>query len=109
MNIATAIRGDSARVSPYGDIDFDSLVQLRACVSGLPATVIAVEFDLGHVPFMDMAGLHLLGEAQGSPGRAVTVAHLQPQPQRLLEMAASVFPHRGWDRYVPGPLEPQSA
>ncbi|MFF0384874.1 hypothetical protein [Streptomyces sp. NPDC004286] len=105
MIVTTLIDGDSARLTPHGDIDYDSLDRLSACVSRLPAALRHIEWDLHDTPFMDMAGLRLLATSPGPCERVTTVTHLRPQPLRLLETAAAVFPHMNWSRYLPSSLE----
>lgn len=60
VNITTTIHGTTARITPYGDIDFDTLPPLRAAAEALPAHVTDLIRDLNHTAFMDTAGLHLL-------------------------------------------------
>ncbi|MEW2515385.1 hypothetical protein [Streptomyces sp. NPDC046870] len=73
MNITTAT-GTSARITPRGDIDHDTLPSLRAA-DALPAHVTDLTGNLQHTPFMDVAGLHLLfgSAAPDGPNRRTTV------------------------------------
>lgn len=94
MNITTTIDGTSARISPCGEIDFDTLPLLRAAVDVLPPQVTDLQWDLTLTPFMDVAGLHLLFSptTSGDPERQATVAGLRAQPLSLLLTAADVNP-----------------
>ncbi|MEU2021422.1 STAS domain-containing protein [Streptomyces sp. NPDC016469] len=95
MDITTVINGTSARISPIGEIDSDTLAPLRAATDALPPHVTDVQWDLHDAPFMDVAGLHLLlspRARRGAPGRSVTVTGLRPQPLRLLLLAADISP-----------------
>lgn len=94
MNITTTVDGTSARISPCGEIDFDSLPPLRAAVDALPAQVTDLQWDLTRTPFMDVAGLHLLftPTAGSGPEPRATVTGLRTQPLSLLLMAADVNP-----------------
>ncbi|MER6847041.1 STAS domain-containing protein [Streptomyces flaveolus] len=91
----TTIDGTSARITPCGDIDYDTLPPLRAAADALPAHVTDLLWDLNHTAFMDVAGLHLLftPTPPGSgPHRRTTVTGLRPQPHRLLLLAADLNP-----------------
>ncbi|MFD7691594.1 hypothetical protein [Streptomyces sp. NPDC059781] len=94
MNITTVIDGTSARITPYGDIDFDALPPLRAAADALPAHVTDLMWDLNHTAFMDTAGLHLLFTPRPSdvPDRRTTATGLRRQPLRLLLLAADLHP-----------------
>ncbi|MGV9565031.1 STAS domain-containing protein [Streptomyces sp. NPDC003480] len=94
MNITTTIDGTSARISPCGEIDFDTLPPLRAAVDALPPQVTDLQWDLTHTPFMDIAGLHLLftPTTSSGPERRATVTGLRAQPLWLLLTAADVNP-----------------
>ena len=94
MNITTTIDGTSARITPYGDIDFDTLPPLRAAADALPAHVTDLLWDLNHTAFMDTAGLHLLFTPcpPGGPNRRTTATGLRCQPLRLLILAADLRP-----------------
>ncbi|MGW6485685.1 ANTAR domain-containing protein [Streptomyces sp. NPDC055056] len=99
MRITTMIDGVFAWITPHGPIDHEALPQLRAAVAVLPYEVTSVVWDLSDVPFMDVAGLHLLfgrppEDIPEPPTAAVT--GLGPQPLRLLQLAAQTYP----------PLEP---
>ena len=90
MDITTTITGTTARITPRGDLDFDTLPPLRAAADALPAHVTDLLWDLDHTPFMDLAGLHLLfaPTPPHGPDRRTTVTGLRPQPLRLLLLAA---------------------
>ncbi|UFQ99935.1 STAS domain-containing protein [Streptomyces sp. Go40/10] len=92
MNITTTIDGTFARISPCGEIDFDTLHPLRAAVDALPLRVTDLQWDLTHTPFMDVAGLRLLFTPTSGPECRVTVTGLRAQPLALLLMAADVNP-----------------
>ncbi|MEU5254394.1 STAS domain-containing protein [Streptomyces longwoodensis] len=94
MNITTAISGTSARITPRGEIDHDTLPSLRAAADALPARVTDVTWNLRHTPFMDVAGLHLFFSPTALDGadRRTTVTGLRQQPLRLLFLAADVHP-----------------
>lgn len=96
MNITTAINGTTARITPRGDIDFDTLPPLRTAAHALPAHVSDVLWDLSHTPFMDLAGLHLLFTptpvVPHGRGRRTSVTGLRSQPLRLLLLAADTNP-----------------
>jgi anti-anti-sigma regulatory factor len=94
MDITITIDGASARITPRGDIDFDTLAPLRAAVDSLPAHVTDLLWDLRHTPFMGVAGLHLLftPATRGRPERTTTVTGLLPQPLRLLLLATDTCP-----------------
>ncbi|MFD9404789.1 ANTAR domain-containing protein [Streptomyces sp. NPDC060011] len=95
MRITTMIDGAFARITPHGPIDHEALPELRAAVAVLPYEVTSVVWDLSDVPFMDVAGLHLLfgrppEDIPEPPTAAVT--GLGPQPLRLLQLAAQTYP-----------------
>ncbi|MFB7031611.1 MULTISPECIES: STAS domain-containing protein [unclassified Streptomyces] len=94
MNITTTITGTSARITPHGEIDLDTLPPLRAAVDRLPPHVTGLVWDLEHLSFTDIAGLRLLfGPApQGSVCRRTSVTSLREQPLQLLLIAADLFP-----------------
>ncbi|MFD8522258.1 STAS domain-containing protein [Streptomyces capillispiralis] len=93
MNVTTTIDGTSARISAHGEIDFDTLPPLRAAAASLPPQVTDLQWDLTHVPFMDVAGLHLLFDSTTSGLDCRTaVSGLGSQPLRLLHTAAGVNP-----------------
>lgn len=94
MNITTIIDGTSARITPYGDIDFDTLPPLRAAADALPSRVTDLMWDLNHTAFMDTAGLHLLfiPRPPDGPNRRTTATGLRRQPLRLLLLAADLHP-----------------
>ncbi|MFD8275946.1 STAS domain-containing protein [Streptomyces flaveolus] len=95
MNITTTIDGTSARITPCGDIDYDTLPPLRAAADALPVHVTDLLWDLTHTAFMDVAGLHLLFTSAPSgngPHRRTTVTGLRRQPYRLLLLAADLNP-----------------
>ncbi|MEU3935669.1 hypothetical protein AB0E85_27070 [Streptomyces sp. NPDC029044] len=95
MNIITTIDGTSARVSPGGDIDFDTLPPLRATVDALPPHVTDLQWDLTSTAFMDVTGLNFLFASaphDSAPGRRTTVTGLNRQPLWLLLLAAEVRP-----------------
>ncbi|MFE9499086.1 STAS domain-containing protein [Streptomyces collinus] len=94
MNITTTSDGTTARITPRGDIDFDTLPPLRAAADTLPVQVTDLLWDLSHTRFMDIAGLHLLftpAQPDGR-GRRTMVTGLRPQPLRLLLLAADTNP-----------------
>ncbi|MFJ3501661.1 MULTISPECIES: hypothetical protein [unclassified Streptomyces] len=94
MNVTTTITGTTARITPQGEIDLETLPPLRAAVDRLPLHVTDLLWDLEHLSFTDVAGLRLLfGPApQGEPQRRTTVTGLQDQPLQLLLLAADLFP-----------------
>ncbi|RRQ86225.1 hypothetical protein [Streptomyces griseofuscus] len=94
MDITIVIDGNSARVSPCGEIDSAALPPLRAAVDALPPQVTDLQWDLSLTPFMDIAGLHLLFTPAPSSGpeRRMTVTGLRAQPLSLLLMATDVNP-----------------
>ncbi|MFF8934618.1 STAS domain-containing protein [Streptomyces paradoxus] len=95
MNITTAIDGTSARISPSGEIDFDTLPPLRASVDALPPQVTDLQWDLAGTAFMDVTGLNFLfapAPHDSAPGRRTTVTGLNRQPLWLLLLAAEVRP-----------------
>ncbi|MBM9624392.1 STAS domain-containing protein [Streptomyces zhihengii] len=108
MNITTEIRGASATLTPYGDIDFLHLDLLRATLHQLPPTVTDVSWDLRDAPFVDVAALHLLSTPTG-PQRVMRLANLHPQARRLLTIACDLFPDAGFDRYLNTPGAHQAA
>ncbi|MEU0356425.1 STAS domain-containing protein [Streptomyces cyaneofuscatus] len=101
MHITTELHGRGATLTPRGDIDFENLDQLRACLAGLPDTVTEVIWDLHAVTFADIAGLHLLS-TPAAPAQ-VTLTNLTPSFTHLLEVATATFPAQGWDRHLPAP------
>ncbi|MEU6389064.1 STAS domain-containing protein [Streptomyces sp. NPDC046939] len=107
MNITTELDGDSVTLTPHGDIDFDSLDQLRARLTGLPSEVTRVVLDLHDAPFVDIAGLHLL-DLSPSPVH-VTVTAPSPQALRMLRSACELFPHMDFERHLPDAGRTQAA
>ncbi|MEU6485336.1 STAS domain-containing protein [Streptomyces sp. NPDC046887] len=110
MHSTTTIDGTTARITPHGVIDFDTLPGLRASRAALPPEITAVTWDLRDTVFMDVAGLHLLTEHLSENGHSrwiVAVAGLAAQPERLLRMAAEAFPALGFGRLLPGPPREQ--
>ncbi|MZF88798.1 STAS domain-containing protein [Streptomyces sp. SID5643] len=105
MNITTTIDGTTARISPSGELDFDTLPPLRATVDALPPHVTDLQWDLGGTVFMDVTGLNFLfapGPHDSAPGRRTTVTGLNRQPLWLLLLASEVRP-TGFDlsRLIP--------
>ncbi|MFI9122303.1 hypothetical protein ACIGW0_23365 [Streptomyces bikiniensis] len=94
MNITITITGTTARITPRGEIDYDTLPPLRAAVDRLPLRVTDLLWDLENLSFTDVAGLHLLfGPApQDGPQHRTTATGLQDQPLQLLLLAADLFP-----------------
>ncbi|WP_420037330.1 STAS domain-containing protein [Streptomyces sp. cg28] len=107
MNVTVERHSDSATLTPHGDIGFADLDQLRARVDQLPSDVTEVVWDLHAVPFMDIAGLHLLGVS--SPRLHVSVTNLPSQPLHLLRLAGELFPHMGWEQHLPDSSVPRAA
>jgi anti-anti-sigma factor len=74
---------------PHGDLDFDTLPTVGRAVSALPPATRALTLDMSDVPFMDVAGLHLLAQLHryGLQGRrSVSTVGWRPQPQRVLRL-----------------------
>lgn len=90
MNVTTTITATTARVTPYGEIDLDTLPSLRAVVDRLPPSVTSLLWELEHLSFTDVAGLRLLFDPV--PHRRTTVTGLRDQPLQLLMVAADLFP-----------------
>ncbi|WP_030343219.1 hypothetical protein [Streptomyces sp. NRRL S-1022] len=90
--VTTAVNGTSVRITPRGDIDYDTVPPLRAAIDALPAHVIDLLWDLNR--FMDVVGLHLLFAPAplDAPDRRTTVTGLRQQPLRLLLLAAGTRP-----------------
>ncbi|MEU6173061.1 STAS domain-containing protein [Streptantibioticus parmotrematis] len=88
------VDGTNAAITPHGDIDFDTLPGLLNAARALPATVTAVTWDMYDVPFMDVAGLHLLSSRR--PHRTARFVGLRPQPQRVVTLATHLFPAAKW-------------
>lgn len=100
VKTSTVILGDRAAIRPHGDIDHDELPSLRAASDALPGGVAFLTWDFGDVPFLGVAGLHLLHEQRllaGRQGRTLTVRGLRTQPRRLLAVAAELYPAMGWE------------
>ncbi|MBY8887253.1 hypothetical protein K7472_20740 [Streptomyces sp. PTM05] len=89
MDVTKTIDGVNASIAPHGDIDFDALPSLLHAVAALPSTVTVVTWDLHDVPFMDLAGLHLLNDQRHR--RTVIITGLRPQPRRLIRVATELF------------------
>ncbi|WP_030223347.1 STAS domain-containing protein [Streptomyces bikiniensis] len=90
MDITTTITGTTARITPHGELDLDTLPPLRAAVDRLPQQVTGLVWDLEHLSFTDIAGLRLIfGPA---PHYRTTVTGVQDQPLQLLFIAADLFP-----------------
>ncbi|MFJ8098687.1 STAS domain-containing protein [Streptomyces griseofuscus] len=101
MDITIVIDGNSARISPYGEIDSATLPPLRAAVNALPPQVTDLQWDLSPTPFMDIAGLHLLFTPAPSSGpeRRMTVTGTA----RTAAVAATpAAPAGGWWRAAGG-------
>jgi anti-anti-sigma factor len=83
---------------PRGDIDNAALPVLAAAQRGLVIPGLrAVRLEMGQVPFIDSAALHLLGELRHrcrARGLDLQVTGLRPQHHRLLAVAdrAGVVP-----------------
>ncbi|MDT0390907.1 STAS domain-containing protein [Streptomyces dubilierae] len=92
MNIVTTLDGPTARISPCGEVDFDTLPPLRAAADALPPQVTELQWDLSRTAFMDIAGLHLLFGPGSGPRRRTTVTGLRDQPLWLLLTAADANP-----------------
>ncbi|MFI7388493.1 STAS domain-containing protein [Streptomyces sp. NPDC049813] len=95
MLITTAIDGDTAVITPRGEIDFAALPGLLAAPRRLPRTVARVVSDLHQVTFMDIAGLHLLAGQRDDcrrSRRTLTVTGLGRQAEHLLLLAQRLFP-----------------
>lgn len=92
MNTTTRIAGSTARITPHGEIDYDTLPSLRAAAAALPPGVTAVIWDLHDTLFMDVAGLHLLLEQQADPRRETSVRNLARQPLGLLVLTEEIAP-----------------
>ncbi|MFC8226489.1 STAS domain-containing protein [Streptomyces sp. NPDC057287] len=103
MDTTTMIEGTTARITPHGEIDHDSLPELRAAAAALPPGVTEVVWDLHDTPFVDTAGLHLLTDPRpaDSPRRRTTVTGMQTQPLELLRTAAELFPTLEFAHMVP--------
>ncbi|MET9499410.1 STAS domain-containing protein [Streptomyces sp. NPDC006552] len=109
MFVTTAIDGDTAVISPRGEIDFDALPDLLAAPTHLPRTVTRVVWDLHQATFMDIAGLHLLAgqrDACRRSHRELTVTGLGRQAEHLLLLARSVFPAYDFDEFLPSDASP---
>ncbi|MYS05537.1 STAS domain-containing protein [Streptomyces sp. SID6041] len=94
MNVTTTITGTTARLTPHGEIDFDTLPPLHSAVDRLPRHVTDLVWELEHLTFTDVAGLQLLfGTApHGHTRYRTTVTNLRDQPLQLLLIAADLFP-----------------
>ncbi|MFG2840806.1 hypothetical protein ACGFYE_38065 [Streptomyces zaomyceticus] len=95
MNVTTTITGTTARITPHGEIDFHALPPLHVAVEQLPSHVTDLLWDLEHLCFTDVAGLHLIFGCPTPHGRVshrTTVTNLRDQPLRLLLTAADLFP-----------------
>ncbi|MFG3042242.1 lipid asymmetry maintenance protein MlaB [Streptomyces sp. NPDC048330] len=94
MNITTMITGTTARITPHGEIDFDTLPPLHRVLDRLPLQVTELLWDLEHLSFTDVAGLHLIfgPMAHGRLSCRTTVTNLRDQPLQLLLTAADLFP-----------------
>ncbi|MET7678050.1 STAS domain-containing protein [Streptomyces seoulensis] len=100
VKTSTVILGDRAAIMPHGDIDHDELPSLRAASDTLPGDVLFLTWDFEDVPFLGVAGLHLLSEQRviaGHQGRTLTVRGLRTQHRRLISVAAEIYPAMGWD------------
>ncbi|GAA2325548.1 STAS domain-containing protein [Streptomyces kunmingensis] len=107
MNITTELDGHRATLTPHGDIDFDAMDHLQTSLVRLPSAVTRVVWDLHDVPFVDIAGLHLLATSLGPVQSAVT--HLNPQALGMLRLACELFPHMGFERHLPDAPQLQPA
>ncbi|MGW6418993.1 STAS domain-containing protein [Streptomyces sp. NPDC055055] len=94
MNITTTITGTTARITPHGEIDFHSLPPLHRALDRLPSHVTDLLWDLEHLSFTDVAGLHLIfgPTPNGRPRQRKTAINLRDQPLQLLLTAADLFP-----------------
>ncbi|MFD6493963.1 hypothetical protein [Streptomyces sp. NPDC060188] len=94
MRITTVIEGNTARLTPHGEITYKVLPDLLTALAALPDPVSDVVWDLQHAHFADVAALHLFFDqplAGSSRLRTIGVTGLTPQPLRLLMVAADVF------------------
>ncbi|MGW1521606.1 STAS domain-containing protein [Streptomyces sp. NPDC002287] len=105
MTTATIrLDGDTAVITPTGDIDFYALPDLLSAGRHLPAFITRVEWDFQHVSFMAVAGLHLLHHQRTScreSQRTLTVTGLNTQPRRLLTTAVKAIPEESWSDFLP--------
>ncbi|MEW2373726.1 STAS domain-containing protein [Streptomyces sp. NPDC048387] len=107
MTIATTrIDGETAVITPSGDIDFHALPDLLSAGRHLPAFITRVLWDFQHVSFMAVAGLHLLDHQRTSCRalqRTLDVTGLNTQPRRLLKTAMEAIPEESWSDFLPTP------
>ncbi|MET9593067.1 STAS domain-containing protein [Streptomyces sp. NPDC006516] len=109
MHVTAMIDATTARILPHGEIDHETLPELRAVLSALPQDVTEVIWDLRNTPFIDIAGLHLLIDPQTADSpRRTTVTAMPMQPLELLRTAAEVFPTLGFAELLPE-ARPQDA
>ncbi|MER7760969.1 STAS domain-containing protein [Streptomyces sp. NPDC097619] len=100
----TSIDGDTAVITPRGDIDHDSLPGLESAAGLLPTSVTRVVWDFHRVHFMAVAALHLLDRQRSACQEARTtlvVTGLLAQPRHLLLMAAQAIPDGSWNEFLP--------
>ncbi|MFJ9342081.1 STAS domain-containing protein [Streptomyces sp. NPDC101733] len=90
--------GDSVVVTLGGEIDLLVEADLSLLLRNLPAG--AAVIDMSEVSFTDLTGLHFIStlrERARRSGTGLLVIGLQPQPQRLLDLAGE-----GRARQMPG-------
>ncbi|MFB8749088.1 STAS domain-containing protein [Streptomyces parvulus] len=102
MIITTTIDGARARISPRGQLDYDTLQALRTAAAALPPGVTDVVWDMGETTFMDVTTLRLLFDPTPAVGPLLrtVVSGLGPQPMRLLALAADLDPSLDVTRLV---------
>ncbi|MBP0457881.1 STAS domain-containing protein [Streptomyces montanisoli] len=89
MTFTSARHARAVVLSPHGDLDFGALPLLCRALAEMPAGTRDVTLDMRDVPFMDVAGVHLMEELRlfGLRRRAsVETVGWQRQPLRVLRL-----------------------
>ncbi|MFJ8657235.1 hypothetical protein ACIRNU_33435 [Streptomyces rochei] len=83
--------GTRARIVPHGEIDYDTLLALRAATAAL-AHVTDLLWDIRETTFMDVVGLHLLFDPSepAASVRTTRVTGLGSQPTGLLTLVSGL-------------------
>ncbi|MGW7437108.1 STAS domain-containing protein [Streptomyces sp. NPDC054849] len=90
--------GPTTHVTLAGELDLHTGSALDDVHAAFDDGVVVLVCDLQHLTFMDVTGLHRLTDLARRADRrgiAFFACHWQPQPRRLLELVAALYPPDG--------------